>query len=660
MPADDAANAALVRRGRRARRHAADRRAPPARGADHDCAGSARRERAAGQDRDPSASGRLVCSRDARPSSWRGRRTRPRWHQADRGVLGDRRARAAHAQRGRRAQRPGDRATDRDPRWGPDHRAPHGGRHRRGDSPPRLSFEWRRDEPRRPDRGRRAGPRPRAGHRRGAARIDPSPARSTSRADGGPRRGSKGDEWDRRGPDARDRPRGDRGRRCRHHGRVIHVACRAAVDDQRLAPIGRHDHPGGLRDLLLRRGRPPCGAVPRGPSRAVPREPGRRQLRWLSRSRRDHRRGDPRRDAETARPGRRDPSRRRPRRHRVRRRDRRGRYRRRPRDYPSALRRDRMRRAAGLVARVLSRLFQLALVLVTLAIVVVIVFGGITTQRGWPQTAGRTMIDGLRAPVTVSRDRYGIIQVTADNQHDLFMAQGYAHAQERMWQMEISRRIGAGRLAELFGPSQVDTDRYIRPLGWRIAAQRDLDAMSDDSKAILEAYAEGVNAWIDQHNGRLSTPFVVAGLLSGSGGLGGITLEHWTPLDTATWQKVQAWSLGGNVDTEILRLCADAQLGSRTKSDELFPAYDTTAPVITPTGLAGSGGAGASAGTAAAPGSARSSMATVAALSDANASALADLAHMGSTVVSLAGFDRGAGLVGSHGVGSNNWVVSGD
>ena len=319
-----------------------------------------------------------------------------------------------------------------------------------------------------------------------------------------------------------------------------------------------------------------------------------------------------------------------------------------------------MRRAAGLVARVLSRLFQLALVLVTLAIVVVIVFGGITTQRGWPQTAGRTTIDGLRAPVTVSRDRYGIIQVTADNQHDLFMAQGYAHAQERMWQMEISRRIGAGRLAELFGPSQVDTDRYIRTLGWREAAARDLGAMSPDSIAVMAAYADGVNAWINEHNGRLSTPFVVAGLLSGSGGIGGVTLEPWTPLDTATWQKVQAWSLGSNVDSEIFRVLADARLGSTAKTDELFPAYDTTAPVITPTGLAGSGGAGASAGTAAAPGSARSSMATVAALSDANASALADLAHMGSTVVSLAGFDRGAGLVGSHGVGSNNWVVSGD
>jgi penicillin amidase len=318
-----------------------------------------------------------------------------------------------------------------------------------------------------------------------------------------------------------------------------------------------------------------------------------------------------------------------------------------------------MRRAAGLVARVLSRLIQLALVLVTLAIVVVMVFGGITTQRGWPQTTGQITIDGLHGPVTVNRDRYGIIQITAGDQHDLFMAQGYAHAQERMWQMEISRRIGAGRLAELFGKSQVDTDRYIRTLGWRVAAARDLGAMSPNAIAILTAYADGVNAWINEHNGRLSTPFVVAGLLSGSGGVGGITLEPWTPLDTATWQKVQAWSLGDNVDTEIFRLLADDRLGSAAKTDELFPAYDPAAPVITPTGLAGSGGAGAP-GTAAARNGTRATVDAAANLSDANASALEELAHMGSAVAGLAGFDRGDGLVGGHGVGSNNWVVSGD
>jgi penicillin amidase len=319
-----------------------------------------------------------------------------------------------------------------------------------------------------------------------------------------------------------------------------------------------------------------------------------------------------------------------------------------------------MRRAGGLVVRVLSRLLQLALVLLTLVLVVVMVFGAISTQRGWPQITGTISLPFLNSPVQVVRDRYGILQITADDPHDLFMAQGYAHAQERMWQMEISRRIGAGRLSELFGSGTLDTDRYVRTLGWRVAAQRDLDAMSPDSIAILDAYSKGVNAWIDEHNGRLSASFVFAGLKAGIGGVGGYTLEPWTPLDTATWQKVQAWSLGGNVDTEIFRLLADAQLGSQAKTDELFPAYDSTAPVITPTGLKGSGGAGAPGGTAASRTSSGAAATEALALTPGNKAALADLARMSSSVAALAGLDRGDGLVGSHGVGSNNWVVSGD
>jgi penicillin amidase len=309
------------------------------------------------------------------------------------------------------------------------------------------------------------------------------------------------------------------------------------------------------------------------------------------------------------------------------------------------------------MGRILGRVVQLLVVVLVLVLVAVLVMGAITTQRGWPQTTGTISVAGLHRPATVTRDRAGIIQVTADDSHDLFLAQGYVHAQERMWQMEISRRIGAGRLAELFGKGQVDTDTYIRTLGWRVSAQRDLAGMSTETVALLQAYADGVNAWITEHDGQLSTPFVVAGLLSGTGGIGGITLEPWTPLDTATWQKVQAWSLGGNVDSEIFRLLADARLGDPAKTDELFPPYRDLAPVITPSGSIGDGGAlgpaatgsGGTGGTGAVPD-----------LTDDHADALRDIAHLGSAISGLAGLGGGDGLVGSHGVGSNNWVISGE
>jgi penicillin amidase len=305
---------------------------------------------------------------------------------------------------------------------------------------------------------------------------------------------------------------------------------------------------------------------------------------------------------------------------------------------------------------------KLVAVAVSLVLVAVLVLGSITTQRGFAQTTGTITLDGLHRPVSVTRDGSGIIQITADDRHDLFMAQGYTHAQERMWQMELSRRIGAGRLSELFGKGQVDRDMYIRTLGWRVAAERDLAAMSPESIAVLTAYAEGVNAWITEHDGRLSTPFVVAGLLSGTGGIGGYTLEPWTPLDTATWQKVQAWSLGGNVDAEIFRLLADGRVGDPAKTDQLFPPPDLAAPVITPSGLQGSGGVGApAAAISVAPSAASTASANAASvLTDDHAAALADLGRLSSSIAALAGLDRAAGLAGSHGVGSNNWVVAGD
>ena len=301
-----------------------------------------------------------------------------------------------------------------------------------------------------------------------------------------------------------------------------------------------------------------------------------------------------------------------------------------------------------------------------LAILVLVVLVGVLglvaalTGRGLPQTSGTIRIDGLHARVTVIRDGAGVIQIRADDPHDLFLAQGYAHAQERMWQMEVWRHISAGRLAELFGPGSVDTDKFIRTLDWRGAAQRDLDAMPQDVRDALQAYADGVNAWLGDHEGSLGPPFIVAGLLAGTGGLGGYTPEPWTPLDSAAWQKVQAWNLGGNMDTEIFRLLADARLGDPARTDQLFPAYDADAPVITPSGLAGSGGAGVTGITAAT--ATKGPVATVGAplgLSPTTAAAWHDVAELGGGILALAGLDAGSGLVGSHGIGSNDWVVSG-
>ena len=230
---------------------------------------------------------------------------------------------------------------------------------------------------------------------------------------------------------------------------------------------------------------------------------------------------------------------------------------------------------------------------VMLAVVLIGVIGlvGTITGRGLAQTTGSIRVADLHSPVTIGRDEHGILQIVADDPHDLFIAQGYAHAQERMWQMEVWRHISTGRLSELFGAVSLEQDRFIRTIGWRQAAQVDLDAMPDDVRSALEWYAVGVNAWIANQHGSFSLASVITGLRNGSGGLGGYTPEPWTALDTAGWGKVQSFNLGGNMDAEIFRLLADAQLGDATLTDSLFPAYDGKAPVITPSGLEGSGGA---------------------------------------------------------------------
>ena len=235
--------------------------------------------------------------------------------------------------------------------------------------------------------------------------------------------------------------------------------------------------------------------------------------------------------------------------------------------------------------RVVKTLVGLLVVFIVVVLVAGVGSMAYLTGRALPQTSGNLSVAGLDAPVTVVRDRTGIAHITADSSHDLFMAQGYVHAQERMWQMEVWRHISAGRLSELFGSSQVDTDSFIRTLGWRQAAERDLAAVTPEARAILDDYAAGVNAWLDANRDKLPLAYLVTGA----------TPEPWTALDTLTWTKVQAWNLGGNLDSELFRYLADARLGDPARTDQLFPAYRADAPVITPSGLAGSGGAGSTA-----------------------------------------------------------------
>lgn len=233
-----------------------------------------------------------------------------------------------------------------------------------------------------------------------------------------------------------------------------------------------------------------------------------------------------------------------------------------------------------------------ALFLLVVVVIVAVVLGGsylYLTRRAFPQTDGTLQIPGLRAPATIIRDKNGIPHIYAASTHDLFMAQGYVQAQDRLWQMEINRRGIAGRQSELSPTkSGLSDDKFIRTLGLRRAAQADYDAMDDSSKAVLQAYADGVNAFIGTHQNNLPIEFTIAGAF-GSQGLG-YKPEPWTPIDTLQIAKYMAWSLGGNWDVEVFRSQVLAKFGTEQGTAllaDLIPPYDyTTKPIIVPPGVA--------------------------------------------------------------------------
>jgi acyl-homoserine lactone acylase PvdQ len=132
-----------------------------------------------------------------------------------------------------------------------------------------------------------------------------------------------------------------------------------------------------------------------------------------------------------------------------------------------------------------------------------------TVRRGWPQSEGVLTVVGLDAPVTVVRDHYGVPHIYAGSETDLFFAQGYVHAQDRFWQMELERRRGRGTLAALLGEGAQASDERWRNLDLADVAARELAEMDAATRTPLDAYAAGVNAWLGNPQGRLPFEFTL-------------------------------------------------------------------------------------------------------------------------------------------------------
>lgn len=157
-------------------------------------------------------------------------------------------------------------------------------------------------------------------------------------------------------------------------------------------------------------------------------------------------------------------------------------------------------------------------------------------SRGLPQLAGEVRLDGLGGDVRVVRDSHGVPHIFAADLRDAARALGYLHAQDRFFQMDITRRVTEGRLAELVGARALTLDRLFRTLDLAGSGARSFAALSPEMKAHLQAYADGVNAWLRGSGQALPLEYTLLGFAP----------EPWRPEDAVMWGKAMAWKLSAN------------------------------------------------------------------------------------------------------------------
>ena len=235
------------------------------------------------------------------------------------------------------------------------------------------------------------------------------------------------------------------------------------------------------------------------------------------------------------------------------------------------------------------------------------------TRQAFPKTRGLITLEGVSAPIEIFRDRYGVPHIYAQSSEDLFFAQGFVHAQDRFWQMEFWRRLGSGRLSELFGEDLLETDKFLRTMGFYEVAIQQYEQYGVETRTYLQAYADGVNAYIlNRRPARLGLEFFLLKLQGVD-----FQIEPWQPADTVSWGKMMSFDLGSNYSREQLNLDVLRTVG-RQRWFDIFTLYRKDMPVI---------------------------------INDR------ELTRSGFQLVQ--GDGEAARVFGSSGVGSNNWVISG-
>ena len=217
------------------------------------------------------------------------------------------------------------------------------------------------------------------------------------------------------------------------------------------------------------------------------------------------------------------------------------------------------------------RLFRRALAGLFGIACIVAIGGYFYLRSSLPLTEGRLALAGLHAPVEVLRDRHGIAHILAKDWEDANFALGFAHAQDRLWQMEMSRRTASGRLSEIFGDSTLEADRFMRTLGIHRLSREALPQFDENTRAVFAAYTAGVNAFLQNRKAALPPEFVILGHQP----------EPWQAADSVAWIKMMAWDLSRGWRDELARLRLSTRLSPPEIAEFLAP-YPGDPPQLLP------------------------------------------------------------------------------
>jgi len=258
-----------------------------------------------------------------------------------------------------------------------------------------------------------------------------------------------------------------------------------------------------------------------------------------------------------------------------------------------------------------SRLKVVFVFLISICVVLLFLLHDLLTDS-LPRTDGEIRVPVLQKTADVYRDRFGVPHIFAANDIDLFKAAGYVTAQDRLWQLDFTRRIALGRLSEILGETTLEQDKFLRLIGFGRIAEEIWPQLSPESRAVYQAYADGINAFMTTHRAKLPVEFSLLGYEP----------DLWRPQDSIAFARVMAWNLSFSWHIDIVLGRLVEKLGVR-KAREVFPDFPKTGPFIIPAGVR------------------------------PNWSSTASFLRAGQSVQAL---------LGSNGVrlGSNAWVVSGE